>query len=614
MRQIARLAALILPILTLPLAAQEAPTTIASGIGVFGPPELPEGFEHLRYVNPDAPKGGEFSMALTGGFDSFNPYTVRGRGAALSTVMHESLMEGTADEIGAAYCLLCETIEYPESRDWVIFTLRPEAKFSDGSPVTAQDVLFTYEVLRDKGLNSFRAVIAQSIAGATVLDDRRIRFDFVPGYPRRDVIQAAGGLPVFSQADFRDNDRDLEAASSTPFVGSGPYMFDSADMGRTVVWRRNPDYWARDLPLKRGRHNYDRIRIEYFADSDAAFEAFKAGEYTFRNENSSISWATGYDFPGVERGHVIKTELPNGTKAPAQGFFFNLRRDRFQDIRVREAIGLMFNFDWANTALFYDLYTRIESFWDNSPLRANGPPSEAELALLTPVAADLPDGILTEPAFVPTHGGPRQLDRGALRKAADLLNEAGWQVGKDGVRRNAQGQTLQVEFMNDSQAFDRIINPYVENLRALGIDARMARVDDAEYETRRYRFEYDLMVGHSLTDMIAGDGLYQNFGSQGADDVFNPAGLANPAIDTLIGHAVAAQTQEEMTVAVHALDRALRALRIWVPNWYKPSHTVAYYDQYEHPAELPPLMLGELDFWWYNAEKAEKLKAAGALR
>lgn len=619
MRRHEILAALILPLslLASPLVAQDAPaetTTVATGIGVFGPPKLPADFPHLPYVNPDAPKGGEFSMSWTGGFDSFNPYTVKGRGAIMSSIMHEPLMEGTADEVGAAYCLLCETLEYPESRDWVIFTLREGATFSDGTPVTAQDVLFTYDTLRTKGLNSYRTVIAQSIANAEVLDDRRIRFNFVPDYPRRDIIQGAGSLPVFSKKDFEDNARDLEASSAKPFIGSGPYMFGSTDMGRTIVWQRNPDYWGKDLPINKGRHNYDRIRIEYFGDSDAAFEAFKAGEYTFRNENSAITWATGYDFPGLQKGHVVKAELPKGTKAPAQGFFFNLRRETFQDPRVREAIELMFNFEWADKALFYDIYTRTESFWDNSPLRAEGKPTPEELALLEPVAGDLPAGVLTEDAVVPAKGSERQQDRASMRRAAALLDEAGWTVGANGMRQNAQGKPLRVEFMNDSQAFDRIINPYVENLRAIGVDAKMARVDDAEFETRRYEFDYDLMVSHAQTDMIAGDGLYQVFGSQGANDVFNPAGVSNPAIDKLIGAAVAAKTEAEMVTATHALDRALRALRIWVPNWYNPSYLVAYYDQYEHPADLPPLALGELDFWWYNAEKAEKLKAAGALR
>ncbi|SDE29506.1 microcin C transport system substrate-binding protein [Paracoccus isoporae] len=595
-------------------------TTVAHGVSVFGEPALPPDFEHLPYVNPDAPKGGEISIALAGGFDSYNPYTVKGRGAALSTVMHESLMTGTMDEIGTAYCLLCETVEYPDSRDWAIFTLREEAAFSDGTPVTAEDVLFTYETLRDKGLSSFRAVIAQSIAGAEVLDDRRIRFDFVEGYPRRDVVQTAGGLPVFSKKDFEENGRELSDSSSTPFIGSGPYMFGSADMGRRTVWQRNPEYWGKDLPINIGRHNFDRIRIEYFGDGDAAFEGFKAGEYTFRAENSAIKWATGYDFPAVERGAVVKAEIETGSKAPAQGFFFNLRREKFQDPRVREAIGLMFNFEWSNRTLFYDQYSRTQSFWENSNLKAEGPPSEAELALLEPLAADLPDGALTEDAVVPPVSGERQIDRGNLRRAGALLDEAGWVPGSDGMRRNADGQVLSVEFMNDSQTFDRVINPFVENLRRLGVDAKMARVDNAEHENRRYSFDYDIIIGHALTDMIAGDGLYQMFGSQGVDDVFNLAGISNPAVDSLIGTAVAAETEAEMVTATHALDRVLRAMRPWVPNWFSAEQRLAYYDQYDYPDELPPYLDASIstpwyfDFAWFDAEKAAALRASGALR
>ncbi len=314
------------------------PTTIAHGVSVFGDLKLPPDFQHLAYVNPDAPKGGEISEWQPGGFDSFNPFTIKGRGAALSTVMLESLLTGTADEVGAAYCLLCETIEYPESRDWVIFHLRPEARFSDGTPVTAQDVMFSYEQLRDKGLSSFRAVFAQQVAAAEVLDDHSIRFTFTPDYPRRDLIQSVGGLPVFSRADFQANARELGESSARPFIGSGPYMFESADMGRSVRYVRNPDYWGEDLPINVGRNNFDRIRIEYFGDYETAFEAFKAGAYTFRNEASSIIWATRYDFPAFTSGHVVKEELANGNVASGQAWVMNLRRPQFQDPRVREAL------------------------------------------------------------------------------------------------------------------------------------------------------------------------------------------------------------------------------------------------------------------------------------
>ena len=593
-----------------PVQAQN--TIVSHGISTFGDLKYAADFPHLDYVNPEAPKGGEISVWTAGGFDSFNPYTLKGRAAALASVVHESLLTSTADEIGAAYGLLAESLEYPESRDWVIFTLRPEATFSDGSPVTAEDVLFSYETMRDKGLISFRAVLTQQVAGAEVLDARRIKFTFTPDYPRRDVIQSVGGLPVFSKADYIAKGRDLENSSDTPFLGSGPYVFDTADMGRRVVWRRNPDYWGADLPINRGRSNFDRIRVEYFGDYEAAFEGFKAGAYTFRTEASSLIWATRYNFPALDKGWVVKRTLPNGQIGTGQAFSINLRRDRFQDPRVREALGLMFNFEWANATLFYGLYTRTNSFWDNSELAATGTPGPDELALLEPLADQLPPGVLTDPAVVAPTSGPRQLDRGNLRKAAALLDAAGWPVADDGMRRNPQGQTLRVEILNDSQTFDRVINPYVENLRALGVDAVHTRVDDAQFTNRERSHDFDMITDQLGQDYIPGSGLQQYFGSGSVGDVFNSMGLAHPAVDALIAQVEAAHTRDEMTTAVRALDRVLRALRFWVPQWHKAEHTVAYYDMYEHPEALPPYALGELDFWWYNAEKAEKLKAAGA--
>lgn len=616
MRPTALPALLIAALTAGPALAQDDPVTVAHGISVFDELRLPADFTHLPYVNPDAPKGGEMSQAIPNstGFDNYNPFTFRGRAAALSSLPMETILEGTADEMGAAYCLLCETLEYPESRDWVIFNLRPEARFSDGTPLTAHDVMFSYETLRDQGLSSFRMVLGQQVTGAEVLGDHRIRFDFAPDIPRREVIQLAGGLPVFSRADFEANDRDLEQTSQTPFIGSGPYVFDRADTNRFVAFRRNPDYWGADLPINRGRHNFDTLRYEYFSDYDAAFEAFKAGVYLFRREVSSRSWATGYDFPAMTAGHVIQEALPDGTIASGQTWVFNLRRPIWQDIRLREAIGLMFNFEWTNQTQFYGLYNRVESFWDNSDLKADGPPQGAELALLEPVAGDLPEGILTDAAVTAPVSGERQLDRGNLRRAAALLDDAGWTTGSDGQRRNAAGQVLRLEILNDSQTFDRVINPFVENLRALGIDARNHRVDNAEYENRKRSFDFDMLGAFLGQSEIPGIALQQYFGSNAVDDVFNVMGLANPAIDRLIGHVAAATTRDDLLPAVHALDRALRSLRFWVPQWYNADHLVAYYDLYGRPEELPPYALGEMDFWWFDAERADALRAAGVLR
>ncbi len=613
-----RHAPLVLALALLPgwSSAQEArpATIVAQGIAVFGQPALADGFPHLRYVNPEAPKGGEISQSAIGGFDSYNPFTHRGRAPFLSVIMLERLMEDPVDERGSSYCLLCETIEYPESRDWVIFHLRPEAKFSDGTPLTAHDVLFSFELLRDKGLSSYRTGIAKMVAKAEVIDDHTIRFIFQPNYPRRDVIQQVGSQIVFSREDFRKNRRDIEQSSDKPFLGSGPYVFDSAEMGRTISVRRNPDYWGRDLPINLGRHNFDRIRFEYFADYDSAFEAFKAGVYTFRNEVSSIHWATRYDFPALKSGAVRQEVLPNGDLASGQSWIFNLRREKWQDIRVRQAIGLMFNFEWSNETLFYGLNTRVNSFWDNSDLAASGTPSAGELALLEPLAKDLPEGILTDEAVVQPVSGKNQLDRKHLRQAADLLNAAGWKVGADGMRVDARGERLALEILNDNQSFDRIINPFVQNLRTLGIDAVNTRVDDAQMTNRTRGHDFDMITDSFPQGFFIGGGTEQVFGSENVGDVFNPMGLANPAIDALIQKGIEATTQEQMDTTISALDRALRSLRFWVPQWFKANYTLAYYDIFAHPQTMPPYALGELDFWWHDADKAEKLRQAGALR
>lgn len=603
----------------MPALAQEAADgdiISAHGIGVFDDLKLPPDFTHLAYVNPDAPKGGEMAQAIPNstGFDNFNPFTFRGRAAVLSSSMLESILTGTADEVGAAYCLLCSRLEYPESRDWVIFHLRPEARFSDGTPLTAHDVLFSYETLRDKGLSSFRMVIGQQVAKAEVIDEHTIRFIFTPDYPRRDVIQSVGGLPVFSRNDFDENGRDLEQTMDKPLIGSGPYLFERADINRNVVYSRNPDYWGRDLPINRGRHNFDRIRFEYFSDYDAAFEAFKAGEYTFRREVSSIIWANRYDFPAIANGWVVRETLDDGTVASGQAWVLNLRRPVWQDIRVRQAIGLMFNFEWSNEALFYGLYNRVNSFWDNSQLAATGAPSPEELALLEPLAEHLPQGILTDEALMAPVSGTRQLDRGNLRKASALLDEAGWTVGSDGMRSNAEGRRLTLEILNDSQTFDRVINPWVQNLRTLGIDARNVRVDNAEYENRARSHDFDIISDHLGQGEIPGSGLQQYFGSASVGDVFNSMGLANPAIDALITEVEGAETRDDLTQRTRALDRALRSLSFWVPQWYNAHHLVAYYDQYGRPETLPPYALGEMDFWWFDEEKAAGLRAARALR
>ena len=604
---------LVLPAALTLAAPANADVITSHGISTFGELKYEAGFPHLDYVNPDAPKGGEISVWGFGSFDSMHPYTTKGRSGQLSSIFFESLLEGTADEPDSVYGLVAESLEYPEDRSHVIFNMRPEARFSDGSPLTADDVVFSYEILRDKGLPSFRAVIQKQVESAEALGPHRVKFTFKEGEPTRDLPQTVGGLPIFSKAYYEASGADFEASTLTPGIGSGPYVLDSLEVGQQIVYRRNPDYWGKDLPINKGRHNFDRIRIEYFADYNSAFEGFKAGNYTYRTEASSKIWATGYDFPAIQNGWAKKDTPPDGTLASGQSFVFNLRRDKFQDKRVRQAIGMMFNFEWSNKTLFYGIYERIDSFWENSYLKAEGAPTEGELAFLRPLADKLPEGVLDGPVVMAPASSERQLDRKNLRRASAMLDEAGWPVGDDGMRRNAAGETLQVEILNDSQAFDRVINPYIENLRALGVDAVHTRIDNAQMTERERSFNFDMVVGNFRTALTPGSELEQYFGSESAEfSIFNLAGFGSEAVDSLIDSVTAAEDRTTLDDATRALDRVLRAEVFWVPQWFKNTHTVAYYDMYRYPENLPPYALGTLDFWWFDQAAHDKLKAAGA--
>jgi len=611
---------LLLPVAVIALAlgtmAVRAENIItAHGISTFGPLKYAADFKHLDYVNPNAPKGGEISEWTFGSFDSMHPYTVKGRGGALSSIFFETLLTATSDEIGAVYGLLAQTLEYPEDRSWVIFNLRPEAKFSDGSPLTAEDVLFSFETFRDKGLSSFRAQMQKKVKTVEILTPHRIKFTFNEGVPTRDLIQDVGSVPVFSKADFMARDFQFEDPTLEPMLGSAAYVLGEMNVGQSITYARNRDYWGANLPINIGQNHFDAIRIEYFADYNVAFEGLKGGTYTFRNEASSKIWATGYNFPAIEKGWVVKREIPHGNKAPGQSFVFNLRREKFQDIRVREAIGLMFNFEWSNDTLFYDVYDRESSFWSNTDLGATGLPNADELAILEPMADVLPEGVLNSEPFVWPNGAARQIDRKLLRRAGALLDDAGWIVGDDGMRRNAAGQTLKVELLNDSQTFDRVLNPFVENMRRLGVDAKHSRIDNAQMEKRERppEYDFDIVTAFMQTAYVPGTELRQYYGSETADSsTFNKAGLKSEAVDRAIDAVLAATTQEELNTAISVLDRILRAEKFAVPQWFKGAHTVAYFDMYRHPENLPPYALGELAFWWYDAERAAELKAAGA--
>ena len=471
-------------------------------------------------------------------------------------------------------------------------------------------MVFSFNILYEKGRPSFKATL-RDVENVEALSPLRVKFTFKEGSNLRELPLLAAGLPVFSKAYYAD--RDFAESTLEPPLGSGEYILDKVVPGKTASYIRRDDYWGKDLPINIGRSNFERLTVEFYTDTTAAFEGFKGGVYNFRAENYSKLWATAYDFPSLSKGWVVKKTLPDGNPSGTQGYWINTRKEKFQDPRVRQAIGLLFNFEWSNETLFYGQYARTVSFWGNTPMQANGLPSADELALLEPLAEHLPASVFKEEAFSPNISKTTKLDRAALRKAGKLLDEAGWKVIK-GKRTNANGTVLSVNFLNDSPAFERITNPYIANLKRLGVDARLETVDAAQATERQKSFDYDIVIQRFSMSKTPGIELRRilSSGSADAHGSDNLSGIKNPAIDALLEKIEQAKTRKDLNTAVSALDRSLRALHIWVPQWYNATHRVAYLDIYEHPEKIPPYALGQMDFWWYNADKAKKLQAEGA--
>lgn len=609
------------------LSARAADETLiqSHGYSFYGDLDYPADFPHFDYVNPEAPKGGEISIAFVGTLDSMNPYSGKGRAHLFSVYPYESLLGEAptalvpADVYGQAYCLLCETVEYPEDKSWVIFHMRPEARFSDGSPVTAHDVAFSHNLLLDQGLKTYAEAVRKRIPKVEVIDDLTIKFYFAEGLSRRSMIEQVGGVTVWSKKWFEETGQQLNETWIEGPTGSGPYVIDEIDLSRRIVLKRNPDYWGKDLAINAGRNNFDTIRLEIFADDTAAFEAFKAGEYTFRAEGDSKKWATGYDFPKVANGHIKREELTNGSPPTPSGIVFNLASPKLGDTRVREALALAFNFEWSNESLLYGLFQRRSSYTQDTPLMAVGVPEGAELELLKGLGDLVPPEMLTEEVYVPpTSDASRLFDRRNARKAAKLLDEAGYTVGDDGKRVGPDGAPFELEFLfssSSSPTTRSVMENYVANLDSLGIAVKFDVVDTAQFTSRERARDYDMVVESYAAFLGTGTGLAQYYGSEAAEySLFNPAGLASPLVDRIIDISLQAQTREEEEASLRALDRALRFEFAMIPLWYNPDHWVAYYDQYEHPEVIPPYALGYLDFWWSNEEKAKALRDAGALR
>ncbi len=597
-------------------AAEDGPVIVSHGVSTFGDLKYPADFEHFDYVNPDAPQGGTMSFRGTGAsqtFDSLNAFILKGEAAQGLALLYDSLLVGSADEADAAYGLIASSIEYPEDRSWVIFNMRPEARFSDGAPITAEDVVFTFETLLEKGAPVYR-ISLRDIAAVEAIDAHRVKFTFAEGASTKELPSLAGSLSILPKHYYETV--AFDESTLVPPVGSGQYAVADVQPGRSIKYCRNPDYWGKGLPVSVGTNNFNCYVYEYFADNTAAFEALKVGAYLYHQEFFSSLWATGYDFPAVEKGWVIKQALPDDRPSGTQGFWFNLRREKFQDPRLREAIALMFNFEWTNATLFHGLYKRTDSFWENSErMQATGLPEGLELATLNEFRDQLEPEIFTEDAYSPPVMSNQQLDRSAIRQASQLLDEAGWTVGADGLRRNAAGETLSVEYLDDNPSFERVVNPFVANLRRLGVDARYNQVDAAQMQQRQEDFDYDVTPGRFSMSLSPGLELRQFFTTDSAATPGTPnlSGVADPVVDALVERIISAEDRETMEARVRALDRVLRARQLWVPNWYSGQYLIAYWDVFGRPEAQPDYSRGDA-YWWFDQAKHDRLKAEGALR
>jgi microcin C transport system substrate-binding protein len=585
-------------------APAEAPLR-TYGISLLGAPSLPPDFKYFPYVNPNAPKGGDVALSAVGTFDSFNPFIVRGTAASDVWRTWDTLTMANADEAETEYGLLAKVIELPADRMGVAFELRPEAKFHDGTPVTAEDVAWTFETLREKGRPFFRQYYAD-VASVTVEGPLRVVFRFKSA-ANRELPLILGQMAVMPKHWWAG--REFDKPLTDPPLGSGPYRVGNYEFGRTLTMQRVPDSWQKDLPVMRGRNNFDTRRTEYFRDGTVALEAFKAGQVDFREENVAKEWATAYDFPAVQKGLVKKELLNHHLPTGMQGYGMNTRRPLFKDVRVRHALAMVFDFEWANANLFYGSYTRTNSYFSNSDLASSGIPEGAELALLDKYRDQLPPDLFTKPFKLPATDGSGN-NREEMRGALALLEQAGWKV-RDRKLVNANGDPFSFEILLDQPAFERVSLPYVQWLSRLGIEARVRTVDPAQFQRLIDGYDYDMIVvsyGESESPGNEQTG-YWTCDSMKPEGGYNLMGVCSPVIDDLVHQVVSAPDHEHLLIATHALDRVLLSGWYVVPHWHLQSVRVAYWDRFGRPNK--PVRTGlAFDSWWIDPAKAAATDAA----
>ncbi len=597
-----------LPVFSGDFAQAQDGGTKVHALSLLDAPKYGPDFKHLDYVNPDAPKGGSVTYGAIGTFDSFNPFIIKGTPAGLGGLF-ETLTTRTEDDDPSGYGLIAESMEVGPDNAWIIFNLRPEARWHDGKPITADDVVFSFTTLKqyDPQYTSYYA----NVVKAEALDEHRVKFTFdAPGNRELPVIM--GELPVLPKHWWEG--RNFDEVLREPPLGSGPYKLGKFDMGRTYTMERVPDYWGKDLPINIGTDNFDRVTTVFFRDPEIAFEAFKSGRIDIRpNENSAKRWATQYEFPAVKEGRVKKELIHHDQPVGMQGFIFNTRREMFKDRKVREAIGYAFDFEWENKTLFFGQYTRTRSYYQNSEMAATGLPSAEELAILNPLKGQIPDEVFTTEYNPPKSDGSGN-NRDNLAKAAQLLDEAGWKV--ENGKRVKDGKPLAFEILLDDPAFERIMQPFINSLQLIGVTATMRTLQDAsQYEQRSDNFDFDMLVSGWGETLSPGNEQREFWGSAAADQngSRNLVGIKDPAIDKLIDLIVHTPSRKDLIIRCRALDRVLQWNYFVVPNFHLAAYRLAYWDKFSRPAKLPdPLFSPGLSAWWIDPQKAKTIEASKA--
>jgi microcin C transport system substrate-binding protein len=591
--------------------AQEVFGPPAHGMSVFGDLKYPAGFRHFDYVNPAAPVGGAFITQITSisgnqNFETFNTlniFVLKGVGAAGMSAIYDSLMSSSADEPDGMYGLVAESVAVSPDGLAYRFVLRPQARFHDGSRITPADIVFTIDTLKTKGHPNI-ALSLRDVTGAREDGPDAVVVTFAKGRSRTLPLMVAG-LPIFSKAYYAT--REFDAATLESPLGCGAYKVGRFEVGRFIVFERVADYWGAELPVNAGHNNFDRIRYEYFRDEEARFQAFTSGIIVFREEFTSRTWATRYTFPAFTEGRVKREIVPDETPSGTQGWLFNLRRDVFKDARIREALGLAFDFEWTNANVMFASYARTRSYFGNSEMEAKGLPQGRERELLEGLRGRVPDEVFGEPFSPPVSDGSGQ-DRNLLRRASQMLAAAGCKRERDRLLTPA-GRPFEFEFLDRDERLQPHTQPFIKNLRLLGIDARPRVVDPSQYQLRLNDFDFDIVSSRTVMSLTPGEGLRLMFGSTAANTrgSSNIAGIADPAIDTLLDAVIAADTRSELYAACRALDRVLRAGRYWVPAWHKPESWLAYWDMFGRPEKLPRYGHGAPGIWWHDADKARRI-------